>query len=99
MRTIIDLLKDQGYTVRHEPISRSMIYSCDEMFLTGTAAGVMFVESVDGRTIGEDGKEGPVGKGVKEAYQDLIEMRHPRSVDWVDVFAIAGVEDEAYSHI
>lgn len=80
-RTVIELLKGAGYTVRHEPISRSMLYTCDELFLTGTAAQVIFAESVDGRTVG-DGKEGPVARKMKECFQDLIEMKHPKSSDW-----------------
>ncbi len=97
MRTVIELLKAQGYTIRYEPISRSMVYSCDEMFLTGTAAGVIFGESVDGRIIG-DGKEGPLTARIRKEFQSLIEMDHPRSKEWVRAFSIAEVCHEAYSY-
>jgi branched-subunit amino acid aminotransferase/4-amino-4-deoxychorismate lyase len=49
MRTVIELLATKGYKIRYEPISRSMIYTCDELFLTGTAAGVIFADSVIAR--------------------------------------------------
>ena len=84
-RTVIELLKEQGHTVRHEPISRSMVYTCDELFLTGTAAQIIHAASVDGRAIG-NGKEGPVARGVKARFCDLIEMRHPRSKEYVKEF-------------
>jgi branched-chain amino acid aminotransferase len=99
MRTLIELMEDRGYKIRFEPISRSMIYTCDELFLTGTAAGVMFAVSVDGRVIGENGKEGPMTGQIKRDYQSLIEMEHPKSREWVTEFSIAEVCYEAYSYI
>ena len=88
-RTVIELLKEHGYTVRHEPISRSMVYTCDELFLTGTAAQVIFAESVDGRIIG-DGKEGSIANAVKGWFKDLIEMRHPKSEEYMKEFSKTG---------
>ncbi len=99
MRTVIELMEDRGYKIRFEPISRSMIYTCDELFLTGTAAGVIFADSVDGRAIGQSGQEGPVAKQVRRDYQSLIEMEHPKSKEWVSEFSIAEVCHEAYSYI
>ena len=55
-----------------------MVYTCDELFLTGMAAQVIFAESVDGRII-RDGKEGPIAVAFKGWFQDLIEMKHPKS--------------------
>ena len=89
MRTVIKLLETRGYKIRYEPISRSMIYACDEIFLTGTAAGVIFGESVDGRIIG-DGKEGPTTAQIRKEFQSLIEMNHPKSKEWVSEFFISG---------
>ena len=85
MRTAIEFLEDHGYKIRYEPISRSMIYTCDELFLTGTAAGIIFAESVDGRIIG-NGKEGPVTQFIRQEFQSLIEMQHPKSKCWVSEF-------------
>lgn len=80
--TVIELLKEQGYTVHYEAISRSMIYICDELFLTGTAAQVVFAESVDGKMIG-NGKEGPITKIVRNQFQNLIEMKHSKSKEYL----------------
>lgn len=90
MRTIIELLESKGYQIRYEPVSRSMIYSCDELFLTGTAAGVIFAHSVDGRTIG-NGKEGPIAKTIREEYESVIEMEHVKSGQWVSEISIQEV--------
>ncbi len=99
MRTVIELLEDRGYKIRYEPISRSMVYTCDELFLTGTAAGVIFAKSVDGRVIGADGKEGPITASVREEFQSLIEMDHPKSGQWVSEFCISEVSYATYSDI
>lgn len=85
LRTVLELLKEMGYTVRHEPISRSMIYTCDELFLTGTAAQIIFAESVDGRKIGS-GKQGPLTTAIQNRFQDLIAMRHPKSNTYMKEF-------------
>jgi 3-isopropylmalate dehydrogenase len=84
-RTIIELLEEHGHTIHYETISRSMLYTCDELFLTGTAAQVIFGESVDGRVIGT-GMEGPLSTQVKQWFQDLIEMRHPMSKKYIKEF-------------
>ncbi len=98
MRTVIELLENRGYKIRYEPISRSMIYTCDELFLTGTAAGVIFADSVDGRIIGS-GKEGPIARTVRQEFQSVIEMEHPKSKGWVSEFSISEVCHEACSYI
>lgn len=81
-RTMVELLTDNGIKVRHEPISRTMVYTCDELFLTGTAVQVVHAHSVDGRIIG-DGKVGPITKLVSKWYQELINMKHPKSKQYV----------------
>ena len=50
------------------PMIRHDIYTADECFLTGTAAEVIAVISLDGRTIG-DGKPGPVTKDLLERFR------------------------------
>ena len=49
---------------------RHDIYSADECFLTGSAAEVVAVISLDGRTIG-DGKPGPITKDLLERFREL----------------------------
>jgi branched-chain amino acid aminotransferase len=54
----------EGYITRHE------MYNADECFLTGTAAELIPIVKVDGRTIGE-GKPGPVTKKLLNALHQL----------------------------
>ena len=82
MRTVCELLEEAGVKVRFEPIDRSMVYTADEILLTGTGAQVVFAESIDGRKIG-DGNPGKICTLLRKGYEDIIAMRHVRSRDWI----------------
>ncbi len=67
---VIRLARQAGVTVVEGPLLRHDIYTADECFLTGTAAEVVAVISLDGRTIG-DGKPGPITKDLLERFREL----------------------------
>ncbi len=67
---VIRLATQAGVTVVEGPILRHDIYTADECFLTGTAAEVVAVVSLDGRTIG-DGKPGPITKDLLARFREL----------------------------
>jgi len=54
----------EGYITRHE------VYNAEECFLTGTAAELIPIVKVDGRTIGE-GKPGAATKKLLDAFHQL----------------------------
>ena len=68
---VIDLARERRMTVREIPLTRHDVYIADECFLTGTAAEVVPVSTVDGRTIGS-GKPGPVTLDMIERYRALV---------------------------
>lgn len=88
MRTVVELLKDAEISVRFEKIDRSMIYTCDELLLTGTGAQILFAQSVDDRVMGVDGKMGPICKMLREQYQHVIEKKHAKSGMWISEYNI-----------
>lgn len=67
---VIELAREGGYEVREMSLTRHDLYVADEMFLTGTAAEVVAVVSLDGRSIGS-GQPGPVTKDLLERFQAL----------------------------
>lgn len=67
---VLGLAREAGYTVQELPMTRHDIYTADECFLTGTAAEVVPVVSLDGRPIG-DGKPGPVTNDLLARFQKL----------------------------
>jgi branched-chain amino acid aminotransferase len=52
-------------------ISRDELYTADEVFLTGTAAGIKPVREIDGRTVG-NGKIGPVTKRLRTKFEAVV---------------------------
>ncbi|HDL10018.1 MAG TPA: branched-chain-amino-acid transaminase [Candidatus Omnitrophica bacterium] len=57
--TVIDLAGKRGIEVREEVVTRYDLYNAQECFLTGTAAEIVPIVKIDGRTIG-DGKPGKI---------------------------------------
>jgi len=68
--TVITLSQEFGYPLVQRTISRSELYTAEEIFLTGTAAEIIGVTSVDGKNIG-DGKEGEITKMIRKSYHDI----------------------------
>jgi branched-chain amino acid aminotransferase len=68
---IMEIGKKLGYEVREELFTRHDVYVADEVFLTGTAAEVIAVTKVDGRTIG-DGKPGAHTNRLLEEFRKLV---------------------------
>jgi branched-chain amino acid aminotransferase len=67
----IAIARSMGYEVMERPIPRAELYMADEIFLTGTAAEIVPVTSVDGHAIG-NGKEGQVSRSIREAYARIV---------------------------
>jgi branched-chain amino acid aminotransferase len=68
---IMELGEKLGYDVREELFTRHDIYVADEVFLTGTAAEVIAVTQVDGRTIG-NGKPGVHTNHLLKEFRNLV---------------------------
>ena len=62
-------------------IRRSELYLADEVFLTGTAAHITPVGSLDNRPIG-DGSVGAVTKELRSLYIDVIRGNNPKYMHW-----------------
>ncbi|ODQ00436.1 MULTISPECIES: branched-chain-amino-acid transaminase [Salinivibrio] len=81
--SIITLAKEQGYTVREEPIAREALYLADEVFMTGTAAEIVPVRSVDQITVGE-GQRGPITAALQQAFFGLFDGTTDDKWGWLD---------------
>ena len=67
---VLKLAREAGVPVIEGPLLRHDIYIADECFLTGTAAEVIAVVSLDGRKIG-DGRPGPITRDLLERFHQL----------------------------
>jgi branched-chain amino acid aminotransferase len=70
---------DLGYEYREANIVRSDLYTADEAFLSGTAAEVVPIRSVDDRELGEPG---PITREIQELYFAAVKGEVDRYKDW-----------------
>ncbi|MFN3385499.1 MAG: branched-chain amino acid transaminase [Candidatus Thermochlorobacter sp.] len=70
-RAVIELAKEQGLEVKETLISRESLYIADEVFMTGTAAEITPVRSIDRYKIGT-GERGEITKLLQDKYYDVI---------------------------
>jgi branched-chain amino acid aminotransferase len=69
--SIMEIAAKLGLPVVEKNLTRYDVWCADECFLTGTAAEVIPVVTVDGREIGS-GKPGPVTARLREAFQGRV---------------------------
>ncbi len=78
--TLIQIAQDLGYVVDESDLIRSDLYLADEVFMTGTAAEVTPVRSIDDHELGV----GPVTLELQRAYLDTVRGRSERWSHWLD---------------
>ncbi|MBT7241215.1 MAG: branched-chain amino acid transaminase [Candidatus Diapherotrites archaeon] len=81
--SIIQILKDNGYVVREEKITKEDLFNADECFMSGTAAEITPVVSVDNKNI-NDGKVGEITKFVQQKYEEIIHGKDEKYFEWLD---------------
>jgi branched-chain amino acid aminotransferase len=79
--SVMTIARDLGFDVRVDHILRSDLYTADEAFLTGTAAEVVPIRSVDDRELGEPG---PVTRKIQEIYKAAVRGDEGRYKDWLE---------------
>ncbi len=77
------IARDLGIHVREALLRRSDLYIAQEAFLTGTAAEVVPIASVDDRTVGTGGR-GPITAALQDAFYAIVKGEDARYKDWLD---------------
>lgn len=72
---------DLGIEFRFDNLLRSDLYTADEMFLSGTAAEIVPVRSVDDREIGDPG---PITRRIQETYAAAVRGQIDRYAEWCE---------------
>jgi branched-chain amino acid aminotransferase len=80
--TVLTLARQAGIPVVEQMMPREMLYLADEVFLTGTAAEITPVRSIDKIVIGR-GARGPVTEALQRAFFDVLECRVPDEHGWL----------------
>jgi branched-chain amino acid aminotransferase len=80
--SILALARDMGFPVREQELPREMLYTADEVFLTGTASEVTPVRSVDRITVGS-GKRGPITTQIQQRFLELVHGGGEDTYGWL----------------
>lgn len=67
---VIDIARELGLPLTERDLSRHDIYTCDECFLTGTAAEVIAATKLDQRVLGT-GRPGPITQRIIARFREI----------------------------
>jgi branched-chain amino acid aminotransferase len=79
--SIMVIADNMDIPVIEESLVRTDLYTADEMFMTGSAAEVVPVRSVDGRVIGD---AGPITLELQKAFFRVVHGEEPEYMDWLE---------------
>jgi branched-chain amino acid aminotransferase len=79
---VLEMAQDMQIEVRQELIAREMLYTADEIFMTGTAAEISPVRSVDRVPVGS-GQRGPLTKRIQDEFFGITAGHLPDRFGWL----------------
>lgn len=80
--TAITLARYLGYEVQERSITRTELYIADELFVTGTAAEITPIISVDNHNV-SNGEVGKITKKISDLYQKIVISQIPDYRSWL----------------
>ncbi len=79
--SVVQIARDLGYRVEERSIARAELYLADEVFLTGTAAEMVPVRSVDDHELGDPGE---ITRVIQAKFEDALHGRAEEYLEWLD---------------
>ena len=80
-KSVMQIATDLGYTVVERDVARAELYMAEEVFLTGTAAELVPVRSIDDHDLGEPGE---ITRVVQSKFEDALHGRAEEYLEWLD---------------
>ena len=80
--TVIKLAAEMGIPCREQLVARETLYTCDELFFSGTASEVTPITSVDHLPVGS-GKAGEVTLRIQRRFMDIVKQRAEDPYGWL----------------
>jgi branched-chain amino acid aminotransferase len=81
--SVIEIVKELGFSLKQENITRNQLYVADEVFFTGTAVEITPVREIDHHQIGT-GLPGPMTQKIKEVFFKCTTGQLEKFKNWVD---------------
>jgi branched-chain amino acid aminotransferase len=89
--TVIEIAQELGHTVEERNLIRTDLYLADEIFMTGTAAEVTPIRSVDDQEVGPPGE---MTRMLQKAYMETVRGGSERWSHWLDYAPMPAPEPE-----
>jgi branched-chain amino acid aminotransferase len=80
--SVLQIARDLGIKIAEAPIPRESLYVADEAFLTGTAAEITAIRSVDKITVGT-GKIGAMTKAIQQEFYGVVRGEKADRHNWL----------------
>ena len=80
--SVLEFAAGMGIRASERSITRRQLLAADEVFLTGTAAEITPVGSIDGRPVGSGGA-GPVTRRIMKRYERIVTGGDPEYARWL----------------
>ncbi len=77
--SIMKIAEDLGIDVKNRNLVRTDVYTADEAFMTGTAAELVPIRSIDSRDLGDPG---PITKKIQEIFFATVRGEVEEYSDW-----------------
>ena len=81
-KSIITLAKDMKLKIKVRKVSKKELKLADEIFLSGTAAEITQIVTIDKKKIG-DGKVGNITKLFMDTYSDIVMNKNENYSNWL----------------
>jgi len=94
--SVIQIAREMGIEIVETSVQRSALYLADEVFLTGTAAEITPIRSIDKITVGS-GRRGELTAAIQEQFFKVIyaERPAPNAAPWLTFVADTGEKKTA----
>lgn len=79
-RTVLQLARDNGLTVRERSLDLTELYVADEVFACGTSANLTVITEIDARKIGNG--ERPVTRNLQKLYKQVLNGGNDHYLAW-----------------
>ncbi len=80
--SVTHIIEDLGLHLTERAVARAELYTCDELFFTGTAAGVTPVIEVDRRPVG-NGEVGQITSSIRDEYDKAVYGKSKKYAHWL----------------
>jgi len=80
--SVMRIARDAGYRVEETTIPAAELYEAEELFVTGTGAGVLPIVHLDDSPV-SGGQPGEITKSLRKKYSDAATGRNPEYESWL----------------